>query len=337
MKELENKFMNEARTYDAPKLASSLTKPISPHFQPMSARVLPKSTAQREEEIMQAHQYKSKPVDHRIFESMGDMGVPKVKSRPLTEPVDIHFHSDERMALRESAIKKSSPAQEKAKTRKSLAPYMTGRPTLPESPKFNGNRRASQPLPQYQKPHHSIMEQERQSEKDKLVEKAKAPLNRELTEPVSPHLLTESRGTIHQNNFEIKKKAIEEANDKYAIKANPIPDFAKAVFYPSTSDKPLTEPEPFLLKSLARHEHAILDLESKTKKNVEIEDSQRQFIARPVPECVHQGPTNIIDSKRDITISDEIVLHTEERACQRILYNEQNKSRLRRKKMRRFV
>jgi hypothetical protein len=85
----------------------------------MSARVLPKSTAQREEEIMQAHQYKSKPVDHRIFESMGDMGVPKVKSRPLTEPVDIHFHSDERMALRseERELKAVQEAKKKEQER----------------------------------------------------------------------------------------------------------------------------------------------------------------------------------------------------------------------------
>jgi hypothetical protein len=44
------------------------------------------------------HPFKALPLDRRIFDSAGEMGVPKVAARPVTEPHEFEFRSDKRTA-----------------------------------------------------------------------------------------------------------------------------------------------------------------------------------------------------------------------------------------------
>jgi hypothetical protein len=49
-----------------------------------------------EMEEIQKHPFRARPLDRRIFESTGELGVPKVAARPVTEPVEFSLQVDKR-------------------------------------------------------------------------------------------------------------------------------------------------------------------------------------------------------------------------------------------------
>jgi hypothetical protein len=55
------------------------------------------STEERELEYIKNHKpFKAKPVSQSIINSSGDLGVPRVKKRSVTEPVSPKFHYKEK-------------------------------------------------------------------------------------------------------------------------------------------------------------------------------------------------------------------------------------------------
>ena len=44
--------------------------------------------------------FKAKPIDKRIFDSMGELGVPKVAAKPVTETVPFELRIDKRATIR---------------------------------------------------------------------------------------------------------------------------------------------------------------------------------------------------------------------------------------------
>lgn len=49
---------------------------------------------------MKARMFKARPLSHRVLESCGDLGVPKVEKKALTNPEGPKFLSEARASLR---------------------------------------------------------------------------------------------------------------------------------------------------------------------------------------------------------------------------------------------
>ena len=83
-------------------------------------------------EEIQRHPFKARVLDRRIFDSAGELGVPKVSARPVTEPVEFAFRATQPRARNTSTSvspTKRSTASFKAKP----APKTTGKMPAPRS------------------------------------------------------------------------------------------------------------------------------------------------------------------------------------------------------------
>ncbi len=49
-----------------------------------------------EMEEISRHPFRARRLDRRIFDSAGELGVPKVAARPVTEPMEFEFRADKR-------------------------------------------------------------------------------------------------------------------------------------------------------------------------------------------------------------------------------------------------
>ena len=62
------------------------------------SKATPTPTQVQREELdlaeMRTHAFKARPLDRRIFESMGELGVPKVEARAPTDPMEFHLQTD---------------------------------------------------------------------------------------------------------------------------------------------------------------------------------------------------------------------------------------------------
>eukprot|EP00934_Nitzschia_sp_Nitz4_P008962 Nitzschia sp. Nitz4//scaffold225_size51843//5232//9440//NITZ4_006891-RA/size51843-processed-gene-0.57-mRNA-1//1//CDS//3329542663//8952//frame0 len=99
--------------------SSRLTIPQTPHFQEIRHRAKPKSTAEKEKEVMdyyKAHPFKARPV------MMNDLGPPSARppppSRPLTTPSPFHFQMDQRLGPSStSKAKNETPTEDTTRVR----------------------------------------------------------------------------------------------------------------------------------------------------------------------------------------------------------------------------
>lgn len=83
-------------------------------------------------EEIQRHPFKARVLDRRIFDSAGELGVPKVSARPVTEPVEFAFRATQprvRNASTSVSPTKRSTASFKAKP----VPKTTGKMPAPRS------------------------------------------------------------------------------------------------------------------------------------------------------------------------------------------------------------
>lgn len=92
----------------------SLTIPQSPHLSTNARAAVRKAVhphadkphvmEQEEKELEECkHQFKARPLDRRILQSTGEMGVPKVAKSDVTLPQPFHFKTDERVRRPTSA------------------------------------------------------------------------------------------------------------------------------------------------------------------------------------------------------------------------------------------
>jgi hypothetical protein len=69
---------------------------------------------EQEMQDIQSHPFRARKLDRRIFESAGELGVPKVAAKPVTEPVEFQLRADQRSQqprVRTSASTSLSPAK----------------------------------------------------------------------------------------------------------------------------------------------------------------------------------------------------------------------------------
>lgn len=91
----------------------------------------------------------------------------------------------------------------------------------------------------------------------------------------------------------MKKNNIEE-NEKFTFKARKIPNFKPVKRI--KSDKSLTNPEPFKLRTDIIHKKAVIELNQKLEKEKELDKKRRNFKAQPIREYV-LTVTNPIEEK----------------------------------------
>jgi hypothetical protein len=346
MAEIAAKFTQDARSYNVPKHTkfsqNGPTIPVEPQFHTVTSRPKIKSTVEKEEDLMREFakkSFKAKPVNKHIFESNGELGVPQVRAKSLTKPIDIHFRSDDRVALRASMIptgvdtKVKTPEKNNTKQniKKILAPYMTGRPTIPSSPKLHGGRRASMAPSHRQKPPHRDAQAEKKAKEEEERKKAMAPMKLELTQPKPFSLKTESRGSIYkkleESNLARNEKALEDARQ---VRKNEVPNFDHP-FCPKPSQKQLTETQPFHLRSEQRHELAVEQQQKNVQEMLESMYKAAEFHAQPIPKAVLAGnkvTSSHESSKVPLTVPMDINLASNRRAESRKAFDEQNVQRL---------
>jgi len=344
--QLMEDFTKNTRSSDAPAdpTRRGPTVPRAPVFHPLTARVLPKSTAEREEELMaefQKNTFKAKPVNPMVFESNGELGVPQVRARKATEPVDIHFKSDERIEARKKAAspiksgnveghsspgkspqKNESPRKRlKKKKKKIMAPYMTGRPTAPLSPKFSGGRSASAAHPARQKPPHREVEAAKRAKEREILAAVMKKRQAAPTVPKPFALRTDTRHVSYEIARE-QQAAVEALKNAQGFRANPVPSF-KNPFQVEPSDKPLTEAEPFALKSEKRHEASVLKARNQLDEMIKNAKQAQSFHARPLTdEVIYGAPTSAPKPVLELTQPEEIRFRSEMRAEERRRFDE---------------
>eukprot|EP01039_Chlorochromonas_danica_P004620 gene4620-5063_t len=341
--ELAQKFFQDPRSHYVPEhAAKKLTEAHSPVLKTkqrcMSAsKERPLSYEERIEQEMQEimrHSFKAREIDRRIFESNGELGVPKVEAKPLTVPQEFHLQ----LEIRAAELKDKKPATEeepsaqsfkalplpdfiREPSRQAPTPRLNFQPTIPVSPKLHGGERASSAPARRQRPHHKEVEQKKQEEAEAWRKCTKD--FQKLTTPEEFHLHTSERGANYQQMMqEYLRQEEEMERERAKVKALPLPDLSKT-FQPKPSDRSSTAPQPFELMSVALHEEA----EARHQMQKEKEGSQESasFKARPLPKSTYEP--KVVEAARDENrapvVPQNVQLASDLRAEKRHQFDEQ--------------
>lgn len=331
--EILAKFHRDPRSHDVPKINShAVTRPISPKLRTSSrsdaayGRPKPPSRVEQEEAeflAAQAHAFKAKPVDKRIFQSMGDLGVPKVQPKEVTQPEEFHLASSQRAAYR-SSLSQSQQVKEEFHFKARKMPSFEEDPranihhevkvTEAHSPKLHGSTRASSAPARRQRLPHQIVEKMKKDAIEKAKKESKQPLK--LTEPEGFELLTSKRGLAAKAALEARiNREKEQEKAQNEIHARPFPEkIFKETFYPAPSTKPLTEIEEF---HLATEERILKSSLHRTEDSQSKENTENNFHARPVPKSTYQPTFSVEPSHREPLIPKDVNLQSSLRAIQR--------------------
>jgi len=296
--EVAAKFLQNARQYDAPKTTAckGVTIPMSPHFskRPSShPRVL--STEEREAALMEEakkNSFKAKPVDRRVFESTGELGVPRVAVKAPTEFKQFTLRTESRAASAAAAAAAAAAASSAAPASAFKARPMPDfqqqelarevpstpsfKPTVAVSPRFSTKRAASAP-PRRQLPHHADVEKAKEREREEAY--AKASSRPTITNPAPFALRSVSRHHDSLAQFGNLVKSIEAQLKEGQFKAQPLPKttFEAPPQTPKASaDRPPLIPSEVHLASEARAaQRAAFD----AKARLQIESSAAKKMA----------------------------------------------------------
>ena len=263
--ELAAKFLRDARVYDVStsKATSTANKkptvPVSPRLSKrVSSHPRPLSTEEREAALMQEiqqHAFKAKPVNKRVFASSGDMGVPKVAVKSATAVIEFSLRTDIRSAARAAtaAAEKAAAIAATPSTAFKARPM----PNFAETGPNNNNNMLPPSTPSF-KPTVAV------SPKFSVKHGASAPARRQLPHhTVMEHSKAEalmlSRGLAQHGAAGERTKLT------------------------------LTEPAPFALQSVARHEESVAQFEA-VLKQVEKKMKEVAFHAMPLPKTTYEAP-----------------------------------------------
>lgn len=328
--ELIEKFFRDPRSHNVPKMKNKLTIPSSPELRTekrgkinQATEIKPLSREEMEEaEMMEIRSkpFKARLVDKRIFESAGELGVPKIEAKASTELKSFHSYSDLRAIKRNEELEKKkkvlSPKIKAFKAR-ALPTYIKQQPKLeppppakltkPMSPKMNGGRRASMAPERWQR-------QAYHKPADEPLVKGMTKMS--LTQPKEFNLQTSVRGEARRSTQEmILAKQLQEEAEAREVKPIPLPNFHKCPSFKEPKRKESTIPTPFDLRSVARHEDAVLQLQ---KENV---PKQASFRALPLPPSTFEAPKQV-ESLRPPLLPMPVKLASDERAVRRAEFNE---------------
>lgn len=231
------------------------TVPVAPTLMSelrAASKPKPKSSAEIEEELLKSiPAFKARPVDRRVLESAGDLGVKRVEPRKTTEfavfnLATTNLPSSQR---RRSATKDDDERSDAGSTQS--APAYPGFKAKPVNKKLLAGKAAGLAI----------------------------VTPRKITKPISPKLNTSLRARE-------APAAVEPTFE--AFKARPMPDHSKASPAKQVATRPVTMPKPFELESVARHEMAEQTQKHRHEEQAKAEAAARVFKARKmlvVPEA----------------------------------------------------
>ena len=255
-----------------------LTKPQEPMLSTaMRSHNRPSLIDEAEKARSTTHSFKAHPLNRKILESSGDLGVMRVVKRPLTQP------QSPKLRVAQLASRKPTPAEIREREERELAqkrifkalPVNGALP--PESPATSARRAA-----------------------------AAASTHRPLTVAQSPMLHTKSRSVMQSSSsfgapgatpskrplgsrFSSSQHHQSAEQEDRTFKARPMPDYSAlarvgvAQHAPSHASRALTIPEPFALATderSAMEEERRREREERARKE---EAERRNFRARPLP------------------------------------------------------
>ena len=310
-----------------------LTMPQTPKFATdAKAKSRPKAKSSEElilEEMKSHGNFKARPLNRRIFESHGEMGVPKVAKAAPTRAVSPQFASgprvrateenDDLVPEEETFVFKARPVPASvykpgpvSKVKPHLRPL-----TVPHSPALSTKKRA-----QAHKHGAGSPESGGQAFKAGLMpvfDTPELPPRAKLTTtvPVPFQLESDKRGAAAQARLEAIR-AEEEAAAKAAaqFKANPMYDLTTPDPLPRAAPRELTVPVPFQLQSVTRHERAVSEFEARVAAEREEEEAMfSSFAAQPIVVGPVFTPSR---SKKPLTEIKAFDLNTSRRAEERV-------------------
>ena len=312
--ELAENFMKNARSNFVPKNAcKQLTIANAPVLKAdlrCKSQTRPKVLSKEEQDakIMEEFNktgFKARLIDKRIFQSHGELGVPKVTARPVTQPVAFSFNTDKRLGQPIKPVDMEATLKSTLSSRPFTSNVQKG-PTVPVSPKLNvarGQRASSAPA----------RRQNQKYEKPKDVPNYSSPPK--LTKPTPFHLATESRGGHYRASLEeqVLRLKLEEEKQR-DIHVAPVPKFNHP-FQPKHTERKPTKPEEFHLQSVARHEQSVQKFET----DIILEESKKsEFHARPIPSSVLNPTFKIEKDENHVPlVPKDVTFESEKRAAKR--------------------
>ncbi|KAJ1401385.1 hypothetical protein B484DRAFT_405742, partial [Ochromonadaceae sp. CCMP2298] len=317
-----------------------LTLASSPKLRTQERGHLPKAKLPTQEERVaaemeeiQKHPFRARPLDRRIFESTGELGVPKVAARAVTEPVEFSLQVDRRSAqprvrappapvAQEPAFRaKPAPSQRRTATVAAAAAAQgVFKPTIPVSPKLRGGRRAASAPVRRQLPHPSATAA--------APKRAPACKALTLTQPKAFQLSTSSRGEGEKQRARQQQEqdALDLAEAR-KVKAQPAPDFSRrsqAVKGEQKEMKPLTEVKPFQLRSSIRHKEAVASFQRESSSLAERESRESSgFHALPLPQTTYTAETERARAAHALVVPLPMQLQSGLRAAKRADFNQE--------------
>jgi hypothetical protein len=332
---MENFTKNTRSTYVPRKASTGVTQAHAPTFRTEQrsnsvGRPKPLSRDELEEKEMreaQAMAFKARPVNKKIFDSMGVNGVPKVQVKEATTFSEFRLSCDERAAYHKAHHSADSSNREEERTTfkarvmpdfskasRPRTPSNTPKLTEAHSPKLHGGQRASSAPARRQKPSHEEEEKRRRAEANAW--KLKIKQRQELTNPVDVQLKTSERGNAAQMALQdrIKRQMMEE---KRAAEVHATP-FNEKIFRKSfevtTSQKELTEFQEFHLKTDLRHNESAIKSMEKMQESLK---NKPEFHARPCPATTYEAGFKPTPSEKEPVTPMNVHLSSEQRSIQR--------------------
>lgn len=289
-------------------------------------------------------QFKALPLNRKILDSSGDLGVMRVVKRPLTQP------QSPKLRVAQLASRKPTPAEtrereEREAAQKRIFKAMPVNGALPpQSPASSRHYVAPRPMTVAQSPllhtkarsvTHSAPPGSTPSKRS--VGAGARPTNekafkarpmpdysslarvgvahshhtpRQLTIPEPFALATDERSYMdEERKREQEERERKEEVERRQFKARPMPN-ATVPFRPHLELK-ITDPEPFALNSEILHDQAQHELEERLEREKQERIAKSQFKARPVPQS--KGML-IRPSSRPLTDISEFRLNSENRS-----------------------
>lgn len=289
--EIIQQFIKDPRSHEVPlNAAKELTEPKSPNLLTSKRAAFDykqiKNRDELEKELMEEFQknpFKAKPIDKRIFESTGELGVPKVSVRPLTEAQPFNLRIDQRSVRRKTMSSvdcskaKETPNPTTRKITNSSKVIEKMKLTIPKSPKLSKSR--------------SNFCCETKVLKDMKTIDAAANCSKDnsykltVTQPKEFRLSTSVRGEIHKSRLDEKIKAMmEKENQPHEFISKPAPKFGQP-FQPTPSKREPTTIQEFNLRSVSRHETSKNNLckkiEAENIKELEMKSFRARSVLKP--------------------------------------------------------
>lgn len=324
--EIANEFMSNTRSNYVPiNACSKLTEAVAPVLKTdmrskSSHHAKPLSRDEQEDlEMKQINDlggFRARPLDKRVFESMGELGVPQIKSKPTTETQEFAFHTDKRLGIVE---KQETPTKQDNSNSNSNSRAWCPKRTVAVSPKFNGGKAPAAAAPsRRQREHHSITEKQKAI---KPIVRRSSPLK--LTEPKAFTFQTDEIYLQHKAALEGRVKAERENEEQLRkVKATAAPDTSRIKVPVKPIAKKATETEEFHLRSVKRHDEDIATQQQQQLQQQLKQQSDVTFRAIPLPRSTYE-PTQVehaTHEKKPIQ-PIEMVLESDIRAQKRREFN----------------